>query len=158
MNHAAIVSCQQAKAINGRMKHGTMVVGPLNYKGAKVNSLGDPRLHGSNLVWSISMDVLGFGSQSHNDAGNPIDPASLGADDAARLLAERDIQDIKILFYKLKKSFTTVCGKTLLPKLADFYEDVTKLLIFIVQNTQSTTSAAMCNAQSDLKKLSFKEA
>ena len=72
-------------------------------------------------------------------------------------MRKTDIQDVKILFYKLKKSFTTAYGKTLLPKLADFHEDGTKLLVFIVQNTQSTTSAAMRNAQSDLNKLSFKE-
>ena len=74
-----------------------------------------------------------------------------------QLLKERDIQNVKILFCKLKKSFTTACGKTLLPKLADFHEDGTKLLICVVQNTQSTTSAAMRNAQADLNKLSFKE-
>ena len=82
-----------------------------------------------------------------DDAGNPIDPNLLGADDPTKLRAQRDIQNIKILFHKLKKSFTTACGKTLLPKLAEFHEDGTKLLVFIVPNTQSTTSAAMRNAQ-----------
>ena len=33
----------------------TMALGPLNHKVTKVNGLGDPRPHGSNLVWSISM-------------------------------------------------------------------------------------------------------
>ena len=33
--------------------------------------------------------------------GNAIAAASLGANDAAQLLKERDIQNVKILFYKL---------------------------------------------------------
>ena len=37
-----------------------------------------------------------------------IPPSALGATDAKRLLVERDIQNVKILFCELKKSFRTV--------------------------------------------------
>ena len=93
-----------------------------------------------------------------DDTGTAIAASSLGRNDAERLLAERRIQDIKILYYKLKKSLTAAYGKTILPKLDDFGEDGTQLLIHLIRNTQSTTSAAMRNAQADLNKLSFKEA
>ena len=93
-----------------------------------------------------------------DDTGTAIAANSLGSDDAERLLTERRIQDIKILYYKLKKSLTSAYGKTILPKLDDFGEDGTQLLIHLIRNTQSTTSAAMRNAQADLNKLSFKEA
>ena len=51
-----------------------------------------------------------------------------------------------IIFYKLKKSFMSNCAKTLLPKLSKFWEDGTKLLVFVVQPTQSTTGAMIQGA------------
>ena len=53
--------------------------------------------------------------------GDPVDPNAFGSNDAEKLLKERDVQNIKILFCKIKKSLTTACGKALLPKLADFH-------------------------------------
>ena len=61
-----------------------------------------------------------------DDDGNPV--ALLGSSDADQLLDTRHIQNVKILFCKLKKSPTAGCAKTVLPVLSDFHEDGTKLL------------------------------
>ena len=106
-------------------------------------AVGDPGINILTGYGTITDDIMvAFFTETRRNQirgadnnGNAIAVASLGADAAAQLLKERDIQNIKILFCKLKKSFTTACGKTLLPKLADFHEDGTKLLIYIVQNT-----------------------
>ena len=72
-----------------------------------------------------------------DDKGNIVGPNALGSTDAEKLRKQHEIQNIKILFYKLKKSFTTACGKTLLPKLADFHEDGTELLICVCKTLKA---------------------
>ena len=88
--------------------------------------------------------------------GTPYPYSKLGVDADAQLKQARNIQDTKILFYKIKKSLTNAYLKQILSKLQTFGEDGTQLLLFIIQETQSTSSAAMRNASTDLNTLNFK--
>ena len=53
-----------------------------------------------------------------DNTGNPIDPNTLGGDDAACLEAMRKIQNIKMLFCKLKKSFMACKSSKTIENLA----------------------------------------
>ena len=92
-----------------------------------------------------------------NDDGSTYDDGLLGANPAARLMKAKEIQNAKIIFYKIKASITPTYSKQILHKFSSFHEDGTKLIAYLIQDSLNTTSAAMRNALTDLNTLSFKK-